>query len=158
MSNYRQLYYGPFMRVWMPEVTVGVNSKTCTNEKCEKHGEHIHHNFCPHCGAEVKHLLIQKPSHLNLHEFLEEELNDQDLFTAVYPDNVDYIIAVSNRRAGQGGVFFEDDPKTEVLLLGKEMTYDKSYFDKEDWKKFSEALAKKDIKHEALVGVLQWFS
>ena len=158
MSNYRRLYYGPYMRVWMPEITVGVGSRTCTNERCKKHGEHIRYNFCSCCGAEVKNITIQKPSHLNLHEFLEEELNDQDLFTAVYPDNVDYIIAVPNRLSVQGGVFFEDEPKTEVLLLGKEMTYDKSYFEKEDWRKFSEALAKKDIKHEALVGILQWFS
>ena len=168
MGSYRQSYLGPYMRIWMPAVVANIPSHTCTNEDCEKHGEHIRHKFCSYCGGPVENIKFEKSSHLNLHEFMEEELNDQDMFIPVYPDGVEYIIAVPNRRDSQGGAFFHDDPRTEVLVLssnsnmGQHQTdFDKIHSDAfalADWVKLEEALKMKDIRHEKLTGVLQWFS
>lgn len=159
MGNYRQLYFGPYMRIWMPEVTVSVPSQTCTNEDCKKHGEYIRHKFCSYCGSPVERINIEKPSHLNLHQFLLEEFNDEDMFTAVYPDNVDHIIAVPNRRDRQGGTRFQDNSETEILVLSGNL--EEQYmadFDREDWERLEGALMDRDIKYEKLTGVLQWFS
>lgn len=155
---YRQLYFGPYMRVWMPEIIASNDIQTCVNEKCEKHGEYLHTKFCPYCGSEVKNVTLQKPSQLGLHEFLEKELNDEDMFTAVYPDNVGFIIVVSNRRSSQGGKFLDDDGvETEFVILS-DSPMDMSDFEKEDWKKFANALGKKKIAFEKKIGVLQWYS
>jgi len=146
----------------MPEVMTSIPSQTCISKSCEKHGEHLRHKFCPYCGSPVEIINIRKSSHLNLHEFLLEEFKDEDLFTAVYPDDVDYIIAVPNRRDRQGGTYFHDDPRTEILILSEGLDH-KPYmhvhdFEGEDWIKLEEALKKRNIKYKKLTGVLQWFS
>lgn len=157
MSNYRQLYHGPYMRIWMPVIEITVKIKTCINEGCTKHKEYAPTSFCPTCGSRAEEFSYQKSSQMNLHEFLDEELDDEDMFTAVYPDNVDYIIAVPNRPNRQGGHYFEDESRTEILNDEKPPPVH-SEFEHEDWAELSGALAKKGIRFEKLVGVLQWFS
>lgn len=159
MSMYRQLYFGPYIRVWMPETEYEVDRKTCTNfSKCGNYGIYLHTEFCEKCGSEVKNITIKMKSQLNLNEFLEEELDDEDLFTPVYPDDADFILAVPNC-GGQGGTNFEDSPDTEILVISdRPRISDMTIFDQKDWKKFITALFDKKIKHERKIGVLQWRS
>lgn len=164
MSMYRNLYYGPYFRIWMPSVEIETSIKTCINERCEKHKKYMSTKHCPNCGSPVKEIDYKKTSQLNLHEFLKEEFNNEDLFTPVYPDDVDYIVAVSNNTSYQGGARFKDSSQTEVFTLGKDqdatgaVLANWAHFEKEDWVRLSAALEKRDIRHEKLVGVLQWFN
>lgn len=155
---YRRAYFGPYMRVWMPETESSISTQTCTNEGCEKYGKHVASKFCPQCGSLVATVLMKKWSRLNLHEFLEKELNNIDMFQVVYPDDVDYVIAVSNITSKQGGTFFEDESEVEVLIFQDNKQKFEADFEKEDWVKFEEALKAKDIKCEKLTGILQWFN
>lgn len=157
MGIYLQLYHGPYIRVWMPETVNDVDIKTCTNETCENHGEYVHTGFCDKCGSEVKNVVIKRESHLNLSEFLEKELGNEDMFMPVYPDDVDFFLVIPNCE-GQGGTHFEDSADTEVLVLSDTpRVSDMSIFDQGDWKRFIQALVDKSIKYERKVGILRWY-
>jgi hypothetical protein len=141
----------------MPETVNDVDIKTCTNEACGSHGDYLHIKFCDKCGSEVKSMTIKRKSHLNLGEFLEKELDNEDLFTPVYPDDVDFILVIPNCE-GQGGTHFEDSVDTEVFVLSDTPEVcDMAIFDQEDWKRFIQVLVDKTIKYERKVGILRWY-
>lgn len=158
MGMYRRLFYGPYMRIWLPEEEIEKSEKSCTKEECPKHKQYTNTNFCATCGSRVEVIRWKEASQINLHEFLEEELGNEDMFIPVYPDDVDYIIAVPNIVSTQGGFYFDDESKTEIMNMGNEVDPNWEWFGKPDWVNLSEALANKDIKFENFVGVLQWFS
>lgn len=150
------LFYGPYMRVWMPAVLVEKHTETCTNPGCSKHMKNVDTPYCPACGAKVDVLRYNKESEQNLHDFLEEKFNDCDMFQVVYPDDGDYVLAVPNRTSDQGGRHFEDDSEIEIIdLLNNK---DLSDFVRNDWVKFEAALQAADIKYEKKLGVLKWSS
>ncbi len=155
---YRKVYLGPFLRVWMPERTAHIPVQSCTNEECKKYGEHNRHQFCGYCGKEVKRISINKPSHLILHDFLNEEFQDPDMFIDVQPDGKEYILVVPNRHKKQGGAFFEDSPDSEILVFSDGIEHFRAEFDREDWIKLVTTLLDRGIKYEQLTGVLQWFA
>ena len=130
MDTFMALYYGPYMRVWVPERVLDTSIKTCLNENCSKHKIYAHTSFCPTCGSKVDVFEYKKPSRMNLHEFFIEKFSDEDLFTVVYPDDTDYVLAVANRK-GQGGFRFEDEADVEIIDENYASVADRSKFD--DW-------------------------
>jgi len=159
------LYCGPYMKIWMPDVEVNYTVHTCINRDCSQHGLNRSQNsFCSHCGSPIKDISLSKSKKLNLGEFLEKEFNDVDMFVSVYPSNVDYVIAVPNRTYKQGGFYFEDSDKTEILIFSNFEKFSQELenfnldFEKEDWIKLQKALRAKNIKYERFTGILKWWS
>jgi len=156
-------FYGPYMRIWLPQVEIDQSVRTCSNEGCDnrKNRRSIDSKCCPDCGNTVENLNYKVSCQENLVEFLDEEFGDCDLFIEVDPRDTDYILAVPNNVSRQGGWHFEDSPKSEIVSFNRDgISVDPNWvwFEKEDWQKLIKTLAEKDIKHECKVGVLQWES
>lgn len=157
MGANRELYYGVYMRVYMPPKEVKKKIKTCLDKECMRHMQYVSTPFCPLCGGKIDEFEYIKPSFENLHELLSEDLDDEDLFQVVYPDDKDFVIALPNNFKTQGGFLFTYDTSTEIVDLGSDLTpllYD---FLKEDWVRLVKVLDMKRIKFEKKIGVLQWF-
>ena len=157
MSAMRKLYYGVYMRVYMPAKEVEMTTKTCLDKKCIRHMKYASTPFCPLCGGIVDTFKYNKPSFENLHELLAEELNNEDLFQVVHPDDKDFVIAVPNNYKTQGGVNFTNDTSTEIVDFGSDLTPLLNDFTKDSWVELVKVLDAKDIKSEKKCGVLQWF-
>jgi len=120
----RNNFYGPYMRIWLPDQEYSYSMKTCPSVDCIKHKTYISEKYCSKCGCEVIELKYSETHQVNLHEFLEEELGYGDLFIEVEPHNTDYILAVPNFISKQGGWHFEDCDQTEILTLSRDSVQD----------------------------------
>ncbi len=153
----RRLYYGVYILVYMPPKEAKMQTKTCLDKECKRHLTYASTPFCSLCGGVVDVFHYTKPSFENLHELLAEDLNNEDLFQVVYPDDKDFVLALPNNFKKQGGEDLTYSTSNEIVDLGKDMAPLLDDFTKDDWVRFVEVLDAKDIKYEKKIGVLQWF-
>jgi len=151
MSNYSCYYLGPYVKVYPPEVTYTEDILTCTKIDCKRHGNCISDsNFCDTCGSPIRMCPILRKRHVNMHDFLEEEFNDCDLFSVVHLDDRDYQILISNNK-NQGGIRIEkhgDYPLPEETL----------FFTHADWTRLVAKLKEIGYKFEAKIGVISYYN
>ena len=153
------VFYGPYMRIWLPKIENEEIETICPNETCVKYKKRASSKFCSECGSEIEEIKITEFDEPDLGEFLEEEFNDRDMFIGVSPEELDYVLTLPNNVSRQGGFYYEDGCQTEILTINKdEEDPNWEHFEREDWVKLTELLTKKGIKFEKKVGVLQWLS
>jgi hypothetical protein len=151
MGNYNCYYLGPYVKVSPPEVTYTENILTCTNFECECHGKYVSDSkFCKLCGHPVRVSPVSRKRQLSMHDFLEAEFNDCDLFSVVHLEDKDYQILISNKK-GQGGVHIEKWGEYPVPA-------GTSFFSHVDWVRLIAKLKEIGYKFEAKVGAVFYYN
>lgn len=150
MANYNCYYFGPYVKVYPPKKIYTNDLRTCSNIACRLHGKYSSENFCGACGSPVKMSPISHEGHENLHEFLDDVLGDEEMFSVVCIDNKDYQFFISNRGA-QGGVRIEDHGEYP-------MSEDPNFFDRKDWALLIEKLIEKNFKFVKGIGVIAYYN
>ena len=159
MSIDRNLYVGPYICIWMPEIKYKYNIETCSNESCREHKRYINSRYCPTCGNMVSDQEFEEERVQELHEFLTVEFDDGDMFRGVKAGHsLDYAIAAPNRPE-QGGLYFEDENDVEIInFLKMPVDMIEVEFEKRDWRHLTAILDSKKILYEKRIGILQWYS
>jgi hypothetical protein len=149
-------YVGPYFKVWPPKIETNFPMQTCSNTECCGHGIYSSSNFCNRCGSEVKQVPVKRIQKKCMHEFMEEELNNEDLFNEITleysEEHKDCVLLTSNYN-GQGGITFDQCYSGETDMPPTDLTL----FEKGDWKKMSDALERKDVKFEKKIGIINYF-
>ena len=155
----RHIYFGPYLKLKIQEIDHKIERRTCTNIECGGHGKYSPHSFCNACGSEINNVtLIEKRSSINLHEFMNDKLGNEDLFQVIYAERVgikdDTIHFLIANYESQGGfhIGHNENAVLELAML------DINVFKKGDWKDIVKALTECNIKHETKIGLIAYYS
>jgi hypothetical protein len=153
MANYDCYYFGPYIKIYPPKRTYKENIRTCINTVCKTHGKYVSEgiNFCGVCGSPVQDYPVLREGHESLHDFLQDEFGDCDLFSIVSMDHKDYQFFVANRYDEQGGVRIDEYGEYPL-------SENPDYFEREDWVRLVEKLEEKGFKFEKGIGVIAYYN
>lgn len=151
MSNYSCYYLGPYVKVYPPEVTYTDDVMTCTKTDCKCHGHHVFDSkFCNMCGGPIEVCSVLRKGHVSMHDFLEAEFNNVDLFCVVNLEDKNYQILISNNKE-QGGVHIENSGEYSL-------PEETQFFSHADWTRLVAKLKEIGYKFETKVGVISYYN
>jgi len=150
MANYNCYYLGSYIKVYPPKREYTDKLHTCSNIKCNIHGKCRSDKFCSVCGSPIEFCSVQRNGHVNMQDFLIEELKDENLFQVIYMDNKDYQIFIPNSKE-QGGTYIEEYGEYSLSESANQ-------FEHNDWIALIEKLEEKEFNFEKKIGVVSYYN
>jgi hypothetical protein len=110
MSCHYHAFVGPYIEVHNP-LRIGTKSvKTCTNEKCSKHGAYSADSFCSKCGSAIGEVNI--PCRERKKFDVWTEFGGKEPFYEISGERLkidnDYVLYHSNMNKGPGRTLYEN--------------------------------------------------
>ena len=106
---------GPYIKVYNPEQDSMEEYHSCSNTKCQSHGQKFSEKFCYRCGKEIKLLSFKcrKSIEIDVYEEFEDKLSE--VCTEGKPHKQEnYLFFVPNQ--GKHGIILDGEDTSEVEI------------------------------------------
>lgn len=158
MSTEYTTYLGHYVKVHLP-VLDSVDSRiTCPKNDCANHGKKIAiGSFCSRCGTPLKSCNFPTERTMNINDFMESHLNEDDMFMVISPDQISvkgstpFRLLLPNCQT-HGGTVIDSYETGEYPL--PDLSED--HFMDKDWKLLFTKLTENNIKFETKIGCISY--